>query len=197
MASIVGAVDKARYLLALLIEIGMPPALLYWFLVHPFTRFWRRLGVRASLVVLFALMAAVGYGMYLIREPLLAVEFGFQWPLAVLGLVLYVTRVRTELQIRRQLKGRILAGIPEIEGDGERSPLLTEGAFSRSRNPRYVNLMILMISFALMTNYLFVWATTAATPMALWVIVRLEEKELLQRYGDEYRDYCSRVPRFV
>jgi protein-S-isoprenylcysteine O-methyltransferase Ste14 len=28
------------------------------------------------------------------------------------------------------------------------------------------------------------------------MIVLLEERELLQRYGDEYRDYCEQVPRF-
>ncbi|MEE2777779.1 MAG: methyltransferase [Acidobacteriota bacterium] len=197
MTDAVSTVDKIRYGVALLVEIGMPPALLYWFLVHPFTRFWRRLGVRPSLVLLFGLMAGIGYGMYLIRRPLLAVDFGFQWPLAVPAVLLYVARVRTEFKIRRQLKGRILAGIPEIEGDAERSPLLTEGVYSRSRNPRYLNLMIIMIAFALATNYLYVWATTAVTPLVIYLIVRLEEKELLQRYGDEYRSYCERVPRFV
>ena len=31
----------------------------------------------------------------------------------------------------------------------------------------------------------------------VWPLGRLEEKELLQRYGDEYRNYCERVHRFV
>ena len=197
MADTLGTVDKIRYFAALLIEIGMPPVVLYWLLVHPFTRFWRRLGVFTSLVILFALMAVSGYGMYLIRQPLLAVDFGFQWPLAVVGILLYLARVRTEFKIRKQLKGRILVGIAEIAGETESSPLLTNDVYARSRNPRYLNLMFFMIAFSLVTNYLFVWATAAVTPLALYLIVRLEEKELLQRYGDEYRDYCEQVPRFL
>jgi len=197
VADTLGTVDKIRYFAALLIEIGMPPVVLYWLLVHPFTRFWRRLGVFTSLVILFALMAVSGYGMYLIRQPLLAVDFGFQWPLAVVGILLYLARVRTEFKIRKQLKGRILVGIAEIAGETESSPLLTNDVYARSRNPRYLNLMFFMIAFSLVTNYLFVWATAAVTPLALYLIVRLEEKELLQRYGDEYRDYCEQVPRFL
>ncbi len=197
MADTLGTVDKIRYFAALLIEIGMPPVVLYWLLVHPFTRFWRRLGVFTSLVILFALMAVSGYGMYLIRQPLLAVDFGFQWPLAVVGILLYLARVRTEFKIRKQLKGRILVGIAEIAGETESSPLLTNDVYARSRNPRYLNMMFFMIAFSLVTNYLFVWATAAVTPLALYLIVRLEEKELLQRYGDEYRDYCEQVPRFL
>jgi len=197
VAETLGTVDKIRYFAALLIEIGMPPVVLYWLLVHPFTRFWRRLGVFTSLVILFALMAVSGYGMYLIRQPLLAVDFGFQWPLAVVGILLYLARVRTEFKIRKQLKGRILVGIAEIAGETESSPLLTNDVYARSRNPRYLNLMFFMIAFSLVTNYLFVWATAAVTPLALYLIVRLEEKELLQRYGDEYRDYCEQVPRFL
>ncbi len=197
MAETLGTVDKIRYFAALLIEIGTPPAVLYWLLVHPFTRFWRRLGVLTSLVILFALMAVSGYGMYLIRQPLLAVDFGFQWPLAVVGILLYLARVRTEFKIRKQLKGRILVGIAEIAGETESSPLLTDDVYARSRNPRYLNMMFFMVAFSLVTNYLFVWATAAVTPLALYLIVRLEEKELLQRYGDEYRDYCEQVPRFL
>ena len=197
MADALSTVDKIRYFAALLIEISTPPAFLYWFLLHPFTRFWRRLGARASIVLLFALMAGLGYGMYLVRQPLLAVDFGFQWPLVVLAVLLYLAAIRFQFKIARQLKRRILLGIPEIEGDAEPSPLLTEGVYARSRNPRYLNVAFVTFAFALGTNYLFVWAAAVVTPVALYLIVVLEEKELLQRYGAEYRDYCEQVPRFL
>lgn len=197
MADPVSTIDTIRYFAALLIEMAVPPALLYWFLLHPFTRFWRRLGVRTSILLLFAAMIPVGYGMYLIRRPLLSSDFGHQWLFAVLGALLYLIAVRNEIKIRKQLKGRILVGIPQIEGDAEQSPLLTEGPYSRTRNPRYLNVMLISFAFALMTNYLIVWAMAAVTPIALYFIVRLEERELEQRYGDKYRSYCEQVPRFI
>jgi hypothetical protein len=31
-----------RYYLALLLTVCLPPLLLYWLMLHPFVRFWRR-----------------------------------------------------------------------------------------------------------------------------------------------------------
>ena len=81
----VSTIDTIRYSAALLFVVAVPASVLHWLLVHPFTRFWRRLGVPTTLALLLVLVAAFGYGMFLIREPLLSVDFGFRWPLAVLG----------------------------------------------------------------------------------------------------------------
>ena len=43
--------DRVRYYLALLILALVPPTILFWFSIHPFIRFWRRLGTRLTLVV--------------------------------------------------------------------------------------------------------------------------------------------------
>jgi hypothetical protein len=37
--------DTFRHVLTLLMLMFMPGAVLFWFLVHPFVRFWRRLGL--------------------------------------------------------------------------------------------------------------------------------------------------------
>jgi len=31
----------------------------------------------------------------------------------------------------------------------------------------------------------------------IYAVALLEERELLARFGDEYRTYCRRVPRFI
>jgi hypothetical protein len=36
-------IDKARYYLALVMLAAIPPAILFWFSIHPFIRFWRRI----------------------------------------------------------------------------------------------------------------------------------------------------------
>src|ERR1035441_7042379 len=68
--------DSVRYDLALLGLILMPGALLYWFSIHPFVRFSRGLGARIAVTLHIVMIAAVGYGMYLLRGRLLAVEYG-------------------------------------------------------------------------------------------------------------------------
>ncbi|MCP4899328.1 MAG: isoprenylcysteine carboxylmethyltransferase family protein, partial [bacterium] len=98
---------------------------------------------------------------------------------------------------RRHLTTRILAGIPELSRSGEPGVLLTEGIYSRIRHPRYVEVMTGVLAYALFANYIGLYYLTVATLPTLLLIVIIEEHELRQRFGDEYTDYCSRVPRFI
>jgi protein-S-isoprenylcysteine O-methyltransferase Ste14 len=91
--------DAARYWLALLLLVLMPPALLHWFIVHPFIHAWCRLG------------------------PLRA--------------------------------------------------------------------------YALLTNYLATRVLYLLALPALYAVVRLEERELRERFGAAYAEYCRRVPRLI
>jgi hypothetical protein len=49
--------NAVRYWLALLVLMFMPGAVLFWFVVHPFVRFWRRLGLRRSMAIHYTLLA--------------------------------------------------------------------------------------------------------------------------------------------
>ena len=36
--------DTARYIVAVLVCIGLPPAIVHWLIIHPFVGFWRKRG---------------------------------------------------------------------------------------------------------------------------------------------------------
>jgi protein-S-isoprenylcysteine O-methyltransferase Ste14 len=77
-------------------------------------------------------------------------------------------------------------------------PLVTTGPFAHVRNPLYLGNIALWIGFALTAQ--LVWlAAVAAVLLALeyHAIVRWEERLLEARVGDAYREYLSRVPRWV
>ena len=77
-------------------------------------------------------------------------------------------------------------------------PLVTTGPFAHVRNPLYIGNIALWIGFALTAQ--LVWlAAVAAVLLALeyHAIVRWEERLLEARVGDAYREYLSRVPRWV
>jgi len=77
-------------------------------------------------------------------------------------------------------------------------PLVTTGPFAHVRNPLYIGNIALWIGFALTAQ--LVWlAAVAAVLLALeyHAIVRWEERLLEARVGDAYREYSSRVPRWV
>lgn len=189
--------DKARYILALIMIASFPPAVGWWYLTHPFVSFWRRRGRPLFYVVLAVTSLAVMAGVYAIREPLLAVEYGTNpalWPLAALvyGLSIYI-----EVRCRKHLKLKILVGVPELAPDGQGGHLITEGIYGRIRHPRYVAVWLGTMAFALFTNYLAVYVLALALLPALYLVVVLEERELSERFGEKYLRYSKQVPRFI
>jgi protein-S-isoprenylcysteine O-methyltransferase Ste14 len=75
--------------------------------------------------------------------------------------------------------------------------LVTSGIYGRTRNPIYLSFMIaiLGVAFFFDTWLGFAWAT--ASFATLYQLARVEESDLEKAFGDEYRRYRTRVPRFV
>jgi protein-S-isoprenylcysteine O-methyltransferase Ste14 len=76
--------------------------------------------------------------------------------------------------------------------------LLTGGAYRLSRNPMYTGLAIAYLGLALLFGSWW--------PLALWplvivtvrqLVIRPEEHYLIQRFGQTYTDYQSRVRRWL
>lgn len=99
--------------------------------------------------------------------------------------------------------GRLVAAFVR-EGDGTHVPLdpprnfVTTSAYRRTRNPMYLAYIAVVLGEALAFESL----ALVAYACALWVIahfyVRYREEPLLERrFGDSYRDYMHRVPRWL
>jgi protein-S-isoprenylcysteine O-methyltransferase Ste14 len=189
--------DSARHLLAVALLVVVPPALLFWFVVHPLVSFWRRLGPGRTLGIVGVLMGGLMFGLYRVRGPLLTVEFGASPALAALGAACLAAATVLFAVLKRHLTLRILIGVPELSSQGGPGKLLTEGIYARTRNPRYVQYALTILGCALVSNYLAVYVLFALSVPGFYFIVRLEERELLERFGAEYAAYCRRVPRFM
>ncbi len=188
--------DAVRYTIALILVIGFPAAMSMWLVIHPLARFWRRRSPVAAYLAVVAVAAAIAFGLFRWRGVLLAVEFGFRWPLAALGIVCLAGAVWLERHYRRQIDIPTLLGLPELSRKRP-SRLLTEGIYGRLRHPRYLGLLLELSAFALFVNYLAAYGLIAAAIPLGYLLVRLEERELLQRFGKDYERYMSEVPRFL
>ena len=189
--------STVRYVFAVLLVVGLPPGLLMWFIVHPFVGFWRRLGIKASLAVHTVVMVAGVIGLWLLRDPLLGPDLGTSWPLVGLGVALGVVAIHMGLARRKHLTFRILAGVPEFaSAEEEQGRLLTEGPYARVRHPRYVEVTIATFAYAFIANYVGVYVLALVTPPLMHLIVLMEERELRDRFGEEYELYSARVPRY-
>ena len=189
--------DTVRYVIALLIVVTLPFGFIFWLLIHPFARFWRRLGPGSTYAVVGAIGIALAAIAYRLRAALLAVEYGTSYPFIGLGLVLIIGAMVIALQRRRQLTWRILAGLPELSDTTGPGRLLREGIYARIRHPRYVEAMLGLCGYALISNYLAAYVASGVSIPVLYLIVLLEERELRVRFGTEYAAYCRDVPRFM
>ena len=188
--------DGVRYVLALLLVVVLPAGMSMWFVIHPFASFWRRYNPAITYSVVLAVAAVVGGALYHSRETLMATEFGFSWLLTVIGVVCLTLSVVLERRYRQQIKVSTLFGLPEVSATRQ-SELLTEGIYSEIRHPRYLGLVLEISAFALFANYLAAYMVVVAIIPVLGVTVLLEERELLQRFGEEYVQYAQKVPRFI
>ena len=80
----------------------------------------------------------------------------------------------------------------------ERTQLVTGGAFRWVRNPIFSCMLVTGLGLALLLPNSLSLAGLAALAIAVEIQVRaVEEPHLLRAHGQRYRDYASRVGRFV
>lgn len=124
---------------------------------------------------------------------------GFEWP-RDLELVLGVVAV---------IIGLIFIGwaiaVQWVIGKGTPAPvtpprhLVVEGPYKLCRNPIQFGLLFYLVGVIASLDSL----TTALVGVSLWCVLMsayhkyIEEKELLQRFGDEYREYRDRTPFLI
>jgi protein-S-isoprenylcysteine O-methyltransferase Ste14 len=190
-------VDTIRYFLALILVISLPPLFLYWLLIHPLINFWRAKGVGLTYTVILTLIAIGMIGLFSIRHELLVIDFGTSYPLLIVGILCLVLSGAMRFAIQKHLTVKTLLGLPEIAPDRYPRTLVTTGVYARVRHPRYVQLLIALMGYALIANHLASYIVVALWLPGIHVIVSLEEKELRAHFGQVYDDYRRKVPRFV
>jgi protein-S-isoprenylcysteine O-methyltransferase Ste14 len=187
--------DRLRYVFGVIMWVSVPISLGLWVAIHPFARAWRRIGPVGTYAVLAVPFAALGAWLWSTRGPLLGADLGTQPVLIVVGVLAFAGGIAIARRRRRQLTQRILTGIPELSQ--EKGTLLTDGIYARTRNPRYLEFLLIVLGYVAVANYTGTWVLWALCFPAIHGVVLLEERELRQRFGAEYDDYCRRVPRYL
>lgn len=171
--------------------------MLFWIALHALVAFWRRMGMAATYVVLLSGVAGAGVILFTLRRPLLAVEFGTGPVLWALAALAWAGALAFETRARKHLRIATLVGVPELRGDAAPDALLTDGIYGRVRHPRYLGAALGYVASAFLANYLLLYAALPAFLLLLHTVVLLEEKELTERFGETYREYARRVPRYL
>lgn len=89
------------------------------------------------------------------------------------------------------------AGITPVSATRKEHKLVTNGIYRYIRHPLYTVGSSLFISFGMMADNWFIAALGILTFILMAVRTPKEESNLIEKFGDEYRDYMKRTGRFL
>jgi protein-S-isoprenylcysteine O-methyltransferase Ste14 len=165
----------------------------FWLLIHPRAEYWR--SRRRSP---YRILLPMWMGMWVLVSMITAPWRGvvvyankWTWILAVAlfcaGLILYkVSHSRFTLTQ--------LGGLPEVRPSHNEQRLVTTGIRAHVRHPVYLGHLCEMLAWSLGTGLAVCWTLTAFAIVTGAAMITMEDRELEERFGEEYRQYRSTVP---
>jgi protein-S-isoprenylcysteine O-methyltransferase Ste14 len=108
------------------------------------------------------------------------------------GMVLLVGGLLLLILALSTLGRSVAVGIPE-----RRTELRTRGLYSVSRNPVYLGAFMMCTGSCVMATYPVNFCLFVLAVVIHHRIIRKEEQFLEERFGEAWRDYRARVPRYI
>jgi protein-S-isoprenylcysteine O-methyltransferase Ste14 len=164
----------------------------FWLLIHPRADYWRSRKRSPYLVLLptwIALWIAVGT---LTSNWRHATLYTTPWTW-IPAIVLFLTGLWIYSQSAKHFSPAQLGGLPEVRSNQSEQRLVTSGIRGRVRHPVYLAHLCEMLAWSLGTQLAVCYALTAFAMLTGTLMIRLEDRELGQRFGDPYRDYRRKV----
>ena len=181
-------------LIALTTIILWPVVPLFWIPLHAFTKPFRKLGI-VTYGMPLVMWLPLAYVIYLNRAFLLSFKIVLPGLLNILGILLLAFGMLLHIWTGQLMGLWGLVGLPEVS-ERKKGNLVTAGPFSVVRHPTYLAHTMIFLGVFLATGTLTVGLITALDFLLVAaVIIPLEEKELFQRFGEEYNVYKKSVPR--
>jgi protein-S-isoprenylcysteine O-methyltransferase Ste14 len=85
---------------------------------------------------------------------------------------------------------------PKMNLGIDTSRLITSGIYRLSRNPQYTGYVLFPVGYALVGQRLMAFAGVALYVVVMHLTVLVEEEHLERCFGDEYRRYKDKTPRY-
>lgn len=164
----------------------------FWLVIHPYAARWRRLSspYKVLLPLWFLMWLVVGA----ISWPWRNVElYDTPWAWLCAGLI-FALGVFIYIESLQNFSGNQLGGVPEIVADHRQQHLVTTGIRSRVRHPVYLGHLCEMLAWSIGSGLWINYGLTSFAVITGAVMIRLEDRELETRFGEEFRDYRQRVP---
>ena len=192
--AILGMFDQ----LALMMVMMWPAIPMFLIELHFATNFWRKLGVWTYFVVILQWIP-IAIVLYLLQGAILHYEVMLGIPFLVFGIILIFAGVVLHAWTAKLIGIKATVAYTELKPDmsKENQRLVVSGPFSVVRHPSY------WAHTAIITGIFFVTGIIALAIIAVvdlaityFITTTLEDKELVESFGNQYREYQKKVPKF-
>jgi len=181
-----------RWLAAFVFFLQLPIPL-YWFVVHPHVNFWRRHRKAGYAAGLLLSWLPVTLCLIYFRHAIFRADSQPR-PSIAIGLLLIVLEFWIFWQVRKDLGGARLVGEAELMGSGD---IASQGIYGYLRHPRYAGSFLAILGACFLAGTKIAWILAGGWALLTRLAIAFEERELRERFGPAFDDYCRRVPRFV
>lgn len=176
---------------------------LFWLMVHPRAHVWReRAG--SPFRVLVPAWIVMWFGMGALTEPWHSRTI-YSTPWAWLAAAcLFAIGIFIYARSGAHFSWQQLGGLPEVRPrrsaenhpreDHPQDRLVTTGIRARVRHPVYLGHLCEMLAWSVGTGLIVCWLLTVFAVATGAVMIRMEDAELEQRFGEVYVEYRKRVP---
>jgi protein-S-isoprenylcysteine O-methyltransferase Ste14 len=168
----------------------------YWLIVHSRARNWALQGGRrlANIGPAWLLLWVVtGVATHPWR---LVLWYSASWTW-VPGVILIVCGLAIYLYAKRGFSTDQLLGRPELEPNKHEQKLQTSGIRAHVRHPYYLAHLCELTGWSIGSGLVVVYGLTVFAIITGYLMVFMEERELVERFGDDYRQYQSRSAAMI
>lgn len=165
---------------------------LFWLVIHPFADRWRR--HRSPYRRILPLWFCMWIGSIGISAPWRSVVLyssAWTWLPAC---VLFTIGIWLYSRAGNGFSARQLGGLPELLPQHPEQRLVVSGIRAHVRHPVYLGHLCEMLAWSLGTGLAACYGLTLFAVVTGWVMIRLEDNELEQRFGEDFRAYRRNVP---
>lgn len=178
-------------IVAIITIIIWPIVPLFWIPIHGLSRVFKRIGI-FSYILPPAVWLPLAYLIYINRDFFLHYKIQIPILFQLMGYLLFISGAILQVWTGILLGLLGLIGIPEVTGAKGR--LITKGPFSVVRHPTYLSHTLMFSGIFLITEVIAVGVITILDIIVInFLVIPLEEKELIERFGEEYKKYRGRV----
>jgi len=167
---------------------------LFWFAIHPLAQRWRQMRrspYRILLPFWFAVIAALGAVSWRWHSVQI---YSSSW-VGLAALPFFFLAVRTYIRIRLEFGVTNFIGETELRPEQRQQKLIITGLHARMRHPIYLAHLCMFCGWTVFSGLLTNFVLLAISALVTFpLMMKMEEKELVKRFGETYRDYQRNVP---